>query len=145
MSIYTKNGSRVDIVQAFRPSQKDTEFFMMIGGFLVQAVVTQSSTSAPAKIEQSNTALLANDPVHQGWISTNELVAERGLPEILQECMGAPTGTPQNYETLLKLYWPNVFGHLTPSDFADTTFVGLGTGRTSGGAVSTIRKMAGLG
>lgn len=103
--IYTKYGSRVEILQSFKGAKG-------YGAFLVRArILTLGSASNPA-IEHVGQTVLENDPFHNGYISNNELVADGGKAEVMQACMAAPEGVPVNTDTLLKLYWPQIFGGL---------------------------------
>lgn len=105
MNVFTRYGSQVQIIQAYKEQRE-------LGAFLVQAQVIQESPDGVAMGEKQSRVIGENNPFNRGWISSNELVAEGGTPNLVQAIMQAPMGTPGNCESLLKLYYPATFGRL---------------------------------
>lgn len=109
MPLFTRYGSQVNIVASYK-KQAD------IGVFLVQAQVVTQGKHVPHTEEQPGQLVAQNDPYQRGWIPSTQLIAEGGPEELLQTCMTAPDGTPNNASSLLKLFWSGIFGMLNFDD-----------------------------
>lgn len=111
----TRYGSQVEIVAAYKDAAA-------IGVFLVQARVITQGPQAPVASEVVGQVVQQNDPFSKGWIPSSHLVADGGPQELLNAACDAEIGTPSNAAALLRLYWPTIFGFITPEDIIQGRF-----------------------
>lgn len=112
--LFTRYGSQVQIVQACLT-------YASSGAILVQAQVAAAGRHAPVNSEIDGQNVNATDPFARGWIPVNQLISEGGPEDVLDQALDAPTGTPSNLDSLLRLYWPGLFGFLTVKDVINKT------------------------
>lgn len=122
----TRYGSEVAIVG----SNKD---YAAMGIFLVQAEVIVTGRKAPPNHEVQGQLVGQNDPFSLGFIPLTALVSPTGnAKELLNTACAAPDVIPNNHQALLRLYWPTIFGSMTPDDISQA-------GNAPGTVLSSVR------
>jgi hypothetical protein len=103
MTIYTRAGGPVEIVKAYKK-------WSHRGCYLLQVKLTAPYPDGSGAAEVGK-IMWAGERLHQGWLSSNDFVADNGIREIFDTADDAPDGAPEPAlaTRLLHDYWPHMF------------------------------------
>lgn len=116
MRIFTRYGSQVEIIKSYKAFAKN-------GVFLVQARIITPAIVKLTRTENTTELVGQSDSFNRGWIPSTHLVSDGGPGALLSACVEAPSGTPVNVESMLRVYWPALFGQMQIGDVVNAVTI----------------------